>query len=467
MAILKLKQEDGTWVEVPALRGAKGDKGDKGDPFTYSDFTPEQMAALKGEKGDKGDKGDQGNTGAQGDKGDKGDKGDTGASGVHIGSSTPPDTADVWVDPNGEPTSVEEWEFDMDDGTVEEKTVVVVDSEDATNGNKAAILRVRQADGSFVEIPALIGRKGDKGDKGDTGSKGDKGDTGAQGLQGIQGIQGIQGVQGEAGKPFKVEKTYSSVAAMNAGFSSDGVSEGGFVIIATGSVEDEDNAKLYVKGATKYEFLADMSGSQGIQGERGLQGEQGIQGIQGEKGAKGDKGDPFTYSDFTVEQLAALKGEKGDKGDTGAKGDKGDKGDTGANGVDGKSAYQYAVDGGYTGTEAEFMAKLATAYLALSGGSMTGAIDFRDTTQVLDFGTTGYFRGLTASGNRFDILGLINSTTFRVGGSYPVLALLGKNARPTYNGSNMALQSDVPSTTENWTFKLEDGSTVTKAVYVK
>lgn len=30
-------------------------KGEKGDPFTYSDFTPEQLAALKGEKGDTGD----------------------------------------------------------------------------------------------------------------------------------------------------------------------------------------------------------------------------------------------------------------------------------------------------------------------------------------------------------------------------------------------------------------------------
>ena len=31
----------------------------------------------------------------------------------------------------------------------------------------------------------------------------------------------------------------------------------------------------------------------------------------------------------------------------------------GASGTDGKSAYAYAVEGGYTGTEAEFAAKLA------------------------------------------------------------------------------------------------------------
>lgn len=40
-------------------------------------------------------------------------------------------------------------------------------------------------------------------------------------------------------------------------------------------------------------------------------------------------------------------------------GQKGDKGDAGAAGADGKSAYAYAVEGGYTGTEEEFAAKLA------------------------------------------------------------------------------------------------------------
>lgn len=81
---------------IQGVKGDTGEKGDKGDAFTYSDFTPEQLASLKGEKGDKGDqgiqgeKGDKGDTGAQGiqgEKGDtgpqgpKGDKGDTGETG--------------------------------------------------------------------------------------------------------------------------------------------------------------------------------------------------------------------------------------------------------------------------------------------------------------------------------------------------------------------------------------------------
>ena len=63
-----------------------------------------------------------------------------------------------------------------------------------------------------------------------------------------------------------------------------------------------------------------------------------------------------------------IKGPKGDTGATGAQGPKGDTGATGAQGpagatgpagADGKTAYAYAVEGGYTGTEEEFAAKLA------------------------------------------------------------------------------------------------------------
>lgn len=59
---------------------------------------------------------------------------------------------------------------------------------------------------------------------------------------------------------------------------------------------------------------------------------------------------------------AGPQGEKGDPGVDGAagpKGEQGEKGDTGAAGAAGKSAYDYAKDGGYTGTEEAFAQKLA------------------------------------------------------------------------------------------------------------
>ena len=67
------------------------------------------------------------------------------------------------------------------------------------------------------------------------------------------------------------------------------------------------------------------------------------------------------------------KPSRGDKGDTGAKGE---KGDTGATGAAGKSAYSYAQDGGYTGTEAEFAAKLAQEKFANPNAlTFTGAVE--------------------------------------------------------------------------------------------
>ena len=141
--------------------------------------------------------------------------------------------------------------------------------------------------------------------------------------------------------------------------------------------------------------------SLGEKGDTGEKGEKGDTGATGLQGPKGDKGDAFTYSDFTAEQLAALKGEKGDtgaqgpKGDTGdigpqgSKGEKGDtgprgpqgeqgpqgdtgpKGDTGSTGADGKTAYQYAQEGGYTGTETEFAEKLAEEQLTGTTNELT------------------------------------------------------------------------------------------------
>lgn len=54
-----------------------------------------------------------------------------------------------------------------------------------------------------------------------------------------------------------------------------------------------------------------------------------------------------------------LTGPKGDTGDTGPKGDTGNTGPQGPAGADGKSAYESAQDGGFTGTESEFNTALA------------------------------------------------------------------------------------------------------------
>ena len=216
----------------------------------------------------------------------------------------------------------------------------------------------------------------------------------------VIGPQGPQGPKGDAGAPFAIKKTYVSIEAMNADYSNEEIKEGDFVIINTGDVSDEDNGKLFIKGATKFDFLVDISGVQGIQGpkgdtglqgergeqglpgqdgaqgpqgpigpvgaqgeqgpigpkgEQGIQGIQGLQGVPGEKGERGEvgpqgpkgeqglqgpKGDAFKYSDFTQEQLEALKGEKGDQGEQGIQGEQGLQGPVGPKGEVGEQGPQ-------------------------------------------------------------------------------------------------------------------------------
>lgn len=64
---------------------------------------------------------------------------------------------------------------------------------------------------------------------------------------------------------FSVYRTYPSVETMEADLMN--VPEGKFVLINTNDVEIPDNAKLYVRGATSFEYLVDMSGAIGFTGK--------------------------------------------------------------------------------------------------------------------------------------------------------------------------------------------------------
>lgn len=147
--------------------------------------------------------------------------------------------------------------------------------------------------GNFKGPAGDPGPKGDKGDPGEAGPQGAAGPAGAKGDQGEvgpAGPQGPEGPAGEAGKPFTIAKTYTSVSEMNADFANTDVPEGAFVAIATGNVNDEDNAKIYMKGTTQFEYLFDLSGADGLTGPAGPQGPAGTAGPQGPKGDQGEAG---------------------------------------------------------------------------------------------------------------------------------------------------------------------------------
>ena len=182
------------------------------------------------------------------------------------------------------------------------------------------------------------GATGPQGPKGETGEQGPRGLQGAQGPQGIrgeagprgpQGIQGIQGPKGETGEGFSISKVYASYEAMQAGWKADGVKVGGFAVIGS-NVEDPHNAELYVKGASGYTLIADMSGATGVRGEQGPIGPQGPIGATGAAGAAGPQG-PKGATGATGPQ-----GPQGPAGATGATGAKGATGATGAQGVKGE-----------------------------------------------------------------------------------------------------------------------------------
>ena len=67
------------------------------------------------------------------------------------------------------------------------------------------------------------------------------------------------------GKNFCVYKTYESVDAMQADLSN--VPEGEFVLISNDNMEDVDNAKLYVRTSSGFNYLVDMSGAMGFAGK--------------------------------------------------------------------------------------------------------------------------------------------------------------------------------------------------------
>lgn len=131
-------------------------------------------------------------------------------------------------------------------------------------------------------------------------------------------LMNIKGVPGT----FSISKTYASITAMNAGYATDNVPLHGLVMIDTGNIEDEDNAKLFEKGDTQYNYIADLSGATGIQGPKG---ETGSTGATGETGATftpavDNNGNISWTNDKGLVNPATknIKGPKGDTGDTGA-----------------------------------------------------------------------------------------------------------------------------------------------------
>lgn len=280
---------------------------DKSEDERIMRFSFSNLKGNKGDPGPQGIQGPKGDAGTQGPQGEKGDKGEAGAQGLQ--------------------------------------------------GEK--------------------GLKGDPGPQGEQGVKGDKGDPGPQGPQGIQGPKGDTGkgfeISGRADTAAQLPLTAEQSEFWNVGYAppyniymfNNGKWEdqgqlqgapgedGKDGVIFTPNVDEGGNLTWTNDGGLENPEPVNIRGPQGAQGETGPQGEPGKDGATGSPGAAGKNGAIFIPS---ISESGVLSWENDSGLDNPAPvnimGPQGVQGDKGA---DGKSPYEYAVAGGYTGTEATFL----------------------------------------------------------------------------------------------------------------
>lgn len=115
-----------------------------------------------------------------------------------------------------------------------------------------------------------------------------------------------------------------------------------------------------------------------------------LKGPQGEKGDKGDKGADgvMTFENLTAEQKASLKGDKGEKGE---KGDKGDTGATGAQGERGPTGIGFSISKTYASVS-QMNAGFASDGVPLNGFVLidTGNVNDADNAKLYVKLESGY-----------------------------------------------------------------------------
>lgn len=270
------------------------------------DGTQTIITALKGDTGPQGEKGD---TGAQGPQGEQG------LTGPVIVPS---------VDANGVMS------FTIQDTAIAPQPVSVRGPQgpQGVQGEQGA-----QGARGPQGIQGIQGVQGPKGDQGAQGIQGPAGPQGPAGAQGPTGAQGPAGAAGKDGTSLYIEDTYSTLAALKNAI--PGGNDKMYFV--------REDGECYIYSETESDWVS-VGALQGPAGPQGPQGEQGIQGPKGDTGAQGPQGE---------------QGVQGIQGEQGATGPEGPQGPAGVAGADGKSAYQTAVEGGYSGTETAFNAALA------------------------------------------------------------------------------------------------------------
>ena len=265
-------------------------------------------------------------------------------------------------------------------------------------GDKPAVINTGTSNAAILDIILPKGVKGEKGNVGPQGTPGLIGPKGATGSVPMVKVgkvdysqDGLVHVLGRYEERFDNSKEtlidfYFPRVIMDA---TDNV--GVIPTITIGEVTTGAIPKVTNVG-TNHDAVLNIvlpngikgdTGDTGIQGPPGVQGEQGISGItptitigkvvEGEEIGIVNVG---TSTDLILD-ITMPKGLKGEKGDTGAQGERGpqgprgERGFQGEQGIPGKSAYEVAVEQGFTGSQDDWLINLKEYMISLEVGNVT------------------------------------------------------------------------------------------------
>ena len=197
-----------------------------------------------------------------------------------------------------------------------------------------SILRVRDANGNIIDIPALQGNDGYTPQKGIDYFDGEKGDPFTYDDFTPEQLEALRGERGHSG-------IYIGSGDMPEEYNIQIDPNGEETIIPTKTSELVNDSKFITDTELKTSVNTALEEAKESGEFDGADGQNGKDGVDGQDGTDGlsayqiwiNAGNTGTEVDF----LASLKGADGAKGE---KGDKGDKGDTGAQGIQGEQGIQ-------------------------------------------------------------------------------------------------------------------------------
>ena len=237
-----------------------------------------------------------------------------------------------------------------------------------------------------ADLGKFNGGKGEKGEKGDGGNTGPAGEAGGFYTPAV--TQPDENTLRVAFTPSKEDMpaVADTDITLPAGGGGGGSGEdGGYYTPAVTQTTDNtmqvsftpSKATMPAVEGKEITLPAGPQGQQGTEGPAGADG-VGIQSVEQTTTSTEDGGTNVVTvikTDGTSSTFTVRNGRRGSVGPAGADGNPGADGSPGKDGADGKSAYAYAVEGGYTGTKAEFAAKLAAEKFANPNAlTFTGAV---------------------------------------------------------------------------------------------